>query len=180
MLVIRIPDQEVFHEDDQTFSVIPGVVLHLEHSLVAVSKWESKWEKSFLSSKDKTDEQVRDYIVDMCIDDVSEDVFYGISSSQIDEITEYIQKPATATIFSKNDAPHGISREIITSEVIYYWMVALQIPFECQNWHINRLLTLIKICNIKNQPPKKQNPAEAAAMRQKLNAERRAKYHTRG
>lgn len=182
MLTVRIPKVEYFDEAKQEFLYTEAVTLELEHSLVSLSKWESKWEKPFLDSQEKTTEQTIDYVRCMNLTpDVPDDVFENLSSKSIDRINGYIHAAMTATWF--NEPKKGpASREIITSEVIYYWMVALTIPFECQHWHLNRLLTLIKVCNHKNQPEKskKMSKSELAARNRELNAQRRAQMKTAG
>ena len=106
-------------------------------------------------------------------------VYYSLTMDNFDEINKYINAPMTATTFSddKNSKPN---REIITSEIIYYWMIALSIPFECQKWHLNKLLTLIRVCNIKNQPPKKMGKRELMSRNAALNASRKKLMNTRG
>ena len=147
--------------------------LCLEHSLVSLSKWESKWHKSFISKNDKTDEELLDYVKCMTrTPNVNPDVYLRLTKANYDEIERYIGNPMTATTFSE-DQNRKHSREIITSEIIYYWMVSLNIPFECQHWHLNRLITLIRVCNIKNQPPKKKNSRDTASKYARLNAARR-------
>ena len=181
MLHIEIPiSPEGWDEKKQEF-VKPRVkVLQLEHSLVSLSKWESKWCKAFLSKKEKTYEETLDYIKCMTItQNVDPDVYNHLTNANIKQVNEYIEAPMTATFFS--DEKNGkSSREIITAELIYYWMIALNIPFECQKWHLNRLLTLIKVCNIKNSPPKKRSKKELMNRNAALNAARRQQMNSRG
>ena len=179
MLTITIPAKEMFDERTQTFFESKEQTLILEHSLVSVSKWESKWCKSFISVKDKTYEETIDYIKCMTITkNVESEVYARLTNSNLNEIHEYIQAPMTATTFNEDNKKN--SREIITSELIYYWMISLNIPMECQRWHLNRLLTLIRVCNIKNTPPKKMNKKEAANRYAALNAARRKQHNTKG
>lgn len=179
MLTIIIPDKEFFDEASNQFVKITGQTLVLEHSLVSISKWESKWCKPFLSSNNMSKEELIDYIKSMTItQNVRQEIYSGIDSEIIEEITAYINKPMTATTFTNlNKKPN---REIITSEIIYYWMVTFQIPFECQKWHLNRLLTLINVCNIKNQPAKKMGRREIFERNRALNSARRNSLNTRG
>lgn len=179
MLELLVGD-ESYDEEKQEFVVVNGVELQLEHSLVSLSKWESKYEKPFLSDKEKTEEEMFWYIKTMVLNaKIPPGVFDKLSPSNIKEIDVYINAKMTATTFGdESNQPRG--REIITSELVYYWMIALQIPFECQHWHFNRLLALIKICNVKNSPEKKLSPAEVAARNRSLNAERKAKLGTSG
>lgn len=180
MLRITIPAVEQWDEQKQEFVYTKGQTLQLEHSLVSLSKWESKWNKPFLSKMEKTSEETLDYIKCMTVTQgVDSDVYDCLTSEHINQINSYIEAPMTATTFS--DAKGGKhSREIITAELIYYWMIALQIPFECQKWHLNRLLTLIRVCNIKNAPPKKMGKRATANHYAQLNAARRQQLNTRG
>lgn len=180
MLKITIPAVEMFDEETQTFFSTKEQTLQLEHSLVSLSKWESKWCKPFLSNKEKTLEETLDYIKCMTItQNVNPDVYKSLSRSNIEEINRYIEAPMTATTFSRH-AEKGPSRETITSELIYYWMIALNIPMECQKWHINKLLTLIRVCNIKNAPPKKRGRNETINEWAALNAARKKQFNTKG
>lgn len=180
MLQIHVENREYYDEQQEMFIYIPAQTLDLEHSLVAISKWEAKWGKAFLGKQPKTNEETFDYIRCMTITpDVNPMVYSALTQKDVQKITEYIEAKMSATYLTPRD--EGSSRDTITSELIYYWMVALQIPFECQYWHLNRLLTLIQVCNIKNNPDKhKINRSDALRRRAALNAERRAKYHTRG
>lgn len=180
MLTINIPAREFFDEETQTFLTTKEQTLQLEHSLISISKWESKWQKPFLSMNEKkTSEETIDYIKCMTITkNVDPNVYNYLSKDLINKINKYIESPMTATTFSDNTK--GRSREIITSELIYYWMISLNIPMECQQWHINKLLTLIRVCNVKNTPPKKMSRKEIANRYASLNAARRSKLHSKG
>lgn len=180
MLTLTIPAKELWDENKEAFIYTKEQTLCLEHSLVSLSKWESKWNKAFLSSREKTDEEILDYIKCMTLTpNVSSDVYHCLTQGDFVKINEYIAAPMTATVFSE-DKTARTSREIVTSELIYYWMIALNIPFECQRWHLNRLLTLIKVCNIKNQPPKKRSKREIMSRNAALNAARRKQLNTSG
>ena len=180
MLQITIPAVELWDERKQEFVTTKEQTLQLEHSLVSISKWESKWCKPFLSKQEKTFEETLDYIKCMTITpNVDPEVYNYLTNKNIEEINNYINAPMTATYFS-DDKTVKPSREQITAELIYYWMIALNIPFECQNWHLNRLLTLIKVCNIKNQPPKKISKKEIMRRNAALNAARRKQLNTKG
>ena len=179
MLEIIIPGLELFNEETNEFTCYEDVLLELEHSLVSISKWESKWCKPFLDGKDKTIEEIVDYVRCMTINDkVEPDVYNRLTEENLVFINEYIGRPMTATTFSNEKKSAG--REIITSEIIYYWMVSFNIPFECQYWHLNRLLTLIKVCNVKNNPPKKMSQKEIMARNRALNEARKKEFGTRG
>lgn len=180
MLKIVIPGNEMYDEVKNEFFVTKTVELQLEHSLVSLSKWEAKWRVPFISTKNKTVEQTLDYIQMMVItQNVPPDTFRFINQDVVDKVRAYIDEPMTATTFSI-DKSKTTNREVITAEVIYYWMVAFNIPFECQKWHLNRLLTLINVCSIKNQPAKKLSPKELRQQRNALNAQRKAKLNTTG
>lgn len=180
MLQIVIPGQELWDEQKQEFINTKEQVLQLEHSLISLSKWEAKWCKVFLSKQEKTQEEIIDYIKCMTITpNVDPEVYNHLTRGNIKEIEDYIAAPMTATYFSSDNAGKS-SREQVTSELIYYWMIALNIPFECQKWHLNRLLTLIKVCNIKNQPPKKMSKREIMSRNAALNAARRQQLNTKG
>lgn len=177
---ISIPRLELFDERANEFVTINPTTIVLEHSLVSISKWESKWHKPFLSKKEKkTYDETIDYIRCMTINQNVDPIVYAyIPDSEYDRIREYMEDPMTATWFRERKGSG--SREIVTSEIIYYWMVALGIPFECQKWHINRLLTLVRVCNEKNSPGKKMSNRDILAQNAKLNAARRAKLKTKG
>lgn len=181
MLNITIPGIELYNEQTQEFIKTKSQTLQLEHSLISISKWEAKWCKAFLSKddKNKTAEETIDYIKCMTLtQNVNDETYNYIPKEIMQEISDYISKPMTATVFRKTSSPPN--RELITSELIYYWMIALNIPFECQKWHLNRLLTLINVCNIKNTPPKKMSRADLLNRNRSLNAARRAQLGTSG
>ena len=178
MLTITIPLVETFDEENETFGT-EGIQLDLEHSLVSLSKWESHFEKPFLGKADKSPEELLWYVQAMTLTkDVPAGVYENLSRENIEEINTYITAKMTATTFSERE--QRPTREIITAELLYYWMVALNIPFECQYWHLSRLLTLIKVCNIKNAPPQKVNKREAMSRQRELNAQRRAQTNSKG
>ena len=186
MLELVIPPRENIvetPEGDVLFKDTPGATLFLEHSLISVSKWESKYKKAFLNNRvQKTREESIYYIKCMSLNkNVSDDIYNALTDSEIDQINKYIDDPMTATWFSedaqKNRRPN---RDIITSELIYYWMVALNIPTEYEKWHLNRLMTLIRICEIKQQDPKKMKRSEIYDRNRKLNAARKKATGSRG
>lgn len=179
MLTINIPDSEYFDEKTNEFIVIKGGTVNLEHSLLSLSKWESKWHKPFLSSTQKSDAEILDYVRCMTLNEMDPRAYSNIPLSVCNEINEYINNPMTATWFSdnKNSPPN---REVITSEIVYYWMVSLQIPFECETWHLNRLLTLIRVCNIKNSPSTKMSKKDIYSRNRALNAARRKQINSKG
>lgn len=181
MLQIVVPiSPEGWDEVKEEFVEPKTQTLQLEHSLVSISKWESKWNKSFLSKSDKTDEETIDYIKCMTLtQNVNPDVYNHLTKENIEKIHEYIYAPMTATVFS-DDKTGKRNREIITNEVIYGWMISLNIPFECQKWHLNRLLTLVRVCNIMNSPPKKRSKKEIMSRNKALNEARRRQLNTKG
>lgn len=180
MLQITIPPAEFYDENSETFLNTKEQTLQLEHSLVSLSKWESRWNKSFLATVEKTHEESIDYIRCMTItQNVDPNVYLAINDEIMTKVTEYIDLPMTATTF-REDLNKGHSREIITSEIIYQWMISLGVPFECQKWHLNRLLTLIRVCSLKQQQPKKMSKNELYSRNRKLNAARKKSLHTKG
>lgn len=179
MLQITIPQIELFNEETQEFFQIKEQTLCLEHSLVSVAKWESKWKKPFLGTEEKTMDELTDYIRCMTItQNVNPICYLGLTRGNILEVKNYIDDTMTATTFKNRNGPK--SHEIITAEIIYYWMIELGIPFECQKWHLNRLLTLVNVCSIKNTPAKKMSRKDALAQQSQLNAARRAKFKSKG
>lgn len=180
MLRLIVDESEVYDEESETFETLAAVVIDLEHSLVSLSKWESVFEKPFLSSGEKTSEEILFYIRCMIVTpNLDFDVLNRLSYSNIEEIQKYIDSKQSATTFGI--MPERRSRgEVITSELIYYWIVSFNIPFECQHWHLNRLFSLIRICNIKNSKPKKMSRFEIAQRNRELNAKRRAELGTKG
>lgn len=181
MLTITIPESEGWDAEKEEFiTACPAQTLTMEHSLLSVSKWESKWKKPFISKEPKSDEELIDYVRCMTLTkNVDPDVYKRLPVSAISQINDYIGDPMTATWFSKEENEQH-SREVITSELIYYWMIASNIPFECQKWHLNRLMTLIRVCAKKNAPPKKMSKGEIMRRNSALNAARRKKLHTKG
>jgi hypothetical protein len=181
MLTLTLPANEsFFNEETSEFISVQSRTIRLEHSLLSLSKWESIWCKPFLGPEEKTREETKDYLRCMIIDHNVPDYIVDLfSKEQIDEINKYIDSKMTATTFAEFHKTTGRS-EIITAELIYYWMVSMNIPFECQKWHLNRLLTLIRVCSIKNTPPKKM-PRNAILSRNKaLNEARKKKLNTKG
>lgn len=181
MLQIKVPlSVEGWDEEKEEFVEAKYQILNLEHSLISLSKWESKWCKPFLSKEGKTTEETIDYIKFMTLtQNVKPEVYECLSVDNIEQINKYIEAPMTATTFSE-DKNGKQNREIVTAELIYYWMIALQIPFECQKWHLNKLLTLIRVCNIKNAPPKKMSKRDIMSRNAALNAARRKQMNTKG
>ena len=180
MLRITIPEIEQYNEETEEFIISKAQVLQLEHSLVSLSKWESKWCKPFLTKKEKTVEESIDYVRCMTLtQNVDPEVYTRITPDIVDRVAKYIEAPMTATTFSsKSNQP--TSHEVVTAELIYYWMVAYNIPFECQKWHLNKLMTLINVCSIKNEPPKKMGKKALMNRNTALNAARRQSLNTKG
>lgn len=191
MLTIYTKAVELYDDATNTFSKIPKQHLQLEHSLISLSKWESKWKIPFLTESEKTGEQMLDYIRCMTINkDVDPRAYYVLDKKDIDAISAYINDNHTATTFASDtyakkaghhNTPPG-RRRAVTSEVIYYDMIQCGIPFECEKWHLGRLLTLIRVCQVKNAAAsgKKASKAELTKRYAALNASRKAKYHTKG
>lgn len=183
MLEITLKAAELFNEETSEFIVLPSEILLLEHSLSSLSKWEASWETPFLSDEEKTREQTLDYIKAMLISPVSSpDVFDRLTSEHFEQISKYIDRKMAATWFVDEPRRPG-STAAVTAEIIYYWMISFQIPTEYQYWHLNKLLTLVKVINEKNAPKKKLNRAqrqEALSNRAMLNAQRKAQLGTTG
>ncbi len=181
MLQITIPGYEWFDEKTNEFGSTEETTLQLEHSLVSIHRWEQKWNKPFLSDKPKTEEECLDYVRCMTLTpDVDPIVYRGLTPKLIDIINRYIEAPMTATWFNDSDRQKTPNREIVTSEVIYYWMFSLNIPLECQTWHLNTLITQIRVCNEKNAPKKKRSKQSMYEQRTALNKARRARLNSRG
>jgi len=180
MLQITVPGTELFDESTESFIRTNDTQLKLEHSLLSISKWESKWCKPFLAkSKEdvRTNEEMLDYIKCMTLNSVPTNVYNALTPKNLKEIGDYIAHPMTATTVT--NLKKSSNKEIVTSELIYYWMIVCNIPFECEKWHINRLLMLIKVCNAKNNP-EKMNREDLILRNRALNAARKKALHTRG
>lgn len=171
----------MYNEAENYFFDVPETTIELEHCLVALSKWESKWHKPFLTKDEKTREQALDYIKFMCMTPgVDERIFYALSNSQLQEISKYIDDPMTATSVNNIHQKKGGRGQIVTSELIYYWMNEGNISMSCETWHLNRLFKLIEVTSINRQPDKKMNKRDVMNQNRALNAARRAKYGSKG
>lgn len=180
MLKLLVVGTEYFDEESETFESVGDFELELEHSLLSLSKWESKFQKPFLSNTHKTGIEILSYVEAMLLTPIyPADIFTRFSQDNIEQINKYIESKESATTFGSMPERKGRG-EIITSELIYYWMVAFNIPFECERWHLNRLFALIRICNIKNSKPTKMSRSEMAARNRELNARRRNELNTKG
>ena len=180
MLQLTIPAREMWDERNNEFVYTNEQTLQLEHSLISLSKWESKWNKPFLSKESKTYEETLDYVKCMTLTQkVSPEIYANLTDENMRDIQRYIEDPMTATTFSEEKNTKG-NREIVTSELIYYWMIALGIPLECEKWHLNRLLTLVRVCNIKNSPPKKMGKNAIMSRNASPNAARRKRLNSKG
>ena len=183
MLEITIPEVELYDPISETFEYSAETVLILEHSLLSISKWEAKWNKSLLETVEKrelTFEKFIDYVKCMTVGKIpDEKVYRSITDKNVKEIVEYMNASMTATTIAKNNK-RALKRRSITSELIYYWMIANGIPFECQKWHINRLLTLIQVCSAENSPKKKMRKQDVLKSYAEQNAKRKAALNTRG
>ena len=180
MLQITVPMRELWDEGLEEFIYIEEQILLLEHSLVSLSKWEQTWRKPFLATEKLSPEESRDYIRCMTLNTNVDPMTYKFLTDEIiDQVGEYIKRPMTATWFSKDENAKP-SRDIITAEIIYYWMIQMQIPFECENRNLNWLFTLIQVCSEKNKPPKKMSQKEALSRHAALNAARRQQFNSKG
>lgn len=182
MITVTIPPRELFDEANSEFINFNGATLQMEHSLISLSEWESRWKKPFLDKpEERTNEELLDYFRCMTINkNVDPNAYRLMTQENVNKIIAYINDPMTATWFSDDKSAGRKNSEIITSELIYYWMIAQNIPFECRKWHLNRLLTLIRVCNIKTAPPKKMGRQEQMQRQRELNAARKKKLHTTG
>lgn len=182
MLKLEIPSTEFFNNKTQEFYEIKGRTLTLEHSLVSISKWESITRKSFMEvSKSFTRSDFLLYAKCMTITSNVPDILYeALSNKNINEIVKYIETDQTASWISNQPEKKSKKREVVTSELIYYWMIAYNIPFECEKWHLSRLMMLIRICQVKSDKPKKMSKSEAMKQQRRLNAERRKSMNSKG
>jgi hypothetical protein len=180
MLKLFVAGTEYFDDETQTFETVGGVEIELEHSLLSVSKWESKFQKPFLSRTQRTREEVLAYVEAMIVTpDYPLDIIGRLDQDNLEAINKHIESKESATTFGSMPERPGRG-EVITAELVYYWMVAFNIPFECERWHLNRLFALIRICNIKNSKPTKMSRHEVLARNRELNAKRKAEFNTRG
>lgn len=184
MMLLDIAGSEYFNDKTQEFFYTEPCQVKLEHSLLAVSKWESKWKTSFLSEREMrkmTSQQLADYFICMEVEPPTEPRWvFALTPVQTEAIIKYISEEQTATTFYSFRKDRTINNKTITSELIYYWMVSLGIPFACETWHLSRLLTLIHVASIKGQTGKKMSKLEIMKSNAELNEERKRKYHTRG
>jgi len=180
MLKLIVPGQEFFDEVKQEFFSSKIVILDLEHSLVSLSKWESEFKKPFLSTGNRSTHEVYRYINHMILSkDIPENIMLLLTKENLDSINAYIESTESATTFGELPERKG-KAETITSELIYYWMIAFNVPFECQYWHLNRLFSLIRVCNLKNSKPKKMGRRELALRNKELNERRRTELGSSG
>ena len=179
MLQLSIKGKEIWDDFKLEFIYTDDEILELEHSLVSISKWEAKWCKPFFSKKERTYEETIDYIKQMTLNNPDNDIYKRLSYENLKEIEEYINSPCTATYIYENKE-NSPSRETVTSELIYYWMIIFNIPAEYQYWHLNRLMMLIRVCEIKSKKPKTMGKGALMRRNSALNAARRKKYNTRG
>lgn len=181
MLEIAVPETEWYNNETSEFFTIGGITLQLEHSLVSLSEWESKWHIPLLGKEEKTQEQILDYIRCMTLTENVDPMIYSYLPKEIlSKIVDYIHDSATATTIRSPMGGGKGKQEIITAEIIYYWMTSLNVPVELERWNLNRLFTFLSVIAIKNAPPKKMGKREAAQWRAAENARRRAKYGTKG
>ena len=173
MLELKVGEKPYFDEKTSKIIRTGGSILQLEHSLVSISKWESKWHKPFLTAEQKTIEETIDYIKCMTLNIVKSDIYDELTKKDIDSIVEYMEDPMTATWFTNKQSTTKKDDEIITSEIIYYWIAEAHLPIESQYWHINRLLTLIRVSSIKNQKQTKMSKKDVYSRQAALNKARR-------
>jgi hypothetical protein len=180
MLHIVVPAGESYDETNNLFITTKEQKLCLEHSLVSVSKWESKFHKPFLSNNDLSSEEFLYYVKCMTItQNIRDEVYFALSADNVEAIKRYIKDPMTATTINETGGK-GRRGQTITSELIYYWMIASNIPIKCETWHLNRLLMLIRVCQAENAPKKKMSRGEISRRNYELNQRRRKQMHTSG
>lgn len=177
-LVLTINAKEFYNESTGEFVKLEDKTIELEHNLISLSKWEAKHHKPFLGDENLTQSEMLDYIKCMCHEEIDELYFRSMSMDNVNKLREYINDPMTATKFYNNN--HRKTNEPITSELIYYWMIAQNIPVQFEHWHLNRLLTLIRLCGSKQEPRKKMSQSEIMRQNARLNAQRRARLHSKG
>lgn len=180
MLQITIPPAELWDEQNEMFIKSKGANLKLEHSLISISNWEMRWHIPYFDVN-KTEEQDLDYIRCMTLNkELDQSVYFGLTQQNILDINKYMQDEMTATKIRdiKNKSSRG--GQMITSELIYYWMIQFGIPFSCEKWHINRLIMLIRVCAEESRPKKKRSSKDIASDYRALNAARRAALNTKG
>lgn len=184
MLTIHVPAEELYDEEKNEFITTKETTLRMEHSLISIAKWEARWKKAFLTRRKRTAEETLDYFRCMTINEVDPSVYDRLTSKNVEDILNYINEPMTAVYMGNpvdDESSRGRSKDVITAEVLYYDMTALNIPFECEKWHVNRLLALIHVCQIKNNPnPKTMSKAQLSRRNAKLNAARRKAHNTKG
>lgn len=184
-ITIKIKKQELYDETNEKFIELQSDYdLILEHSLISISKWESKWHKLYFDDKEKKSrEEVLDYV--RCMNtkyDAPDYVYNALTTEDFEAIAKYIDDPSTATKLPKMPEKNNSMRhEKLSSELLYYYMFKLNIPKECEKWHINRLLVLIEIFGIKDgNDSKKLSRAELIARNRSINAKNRARFNTKG
>lgn len=180
MLTITVLGQEHYDESKAEFFTTEDVVLRMEHSLVSLSKWEAIHKKPFITKEEKTSDQVFSYIKCMVLHDLDEEVLSRFSTENLEQVSDYLNDSQTATWFYEPPGSQAPNKETITSELIYYWMIAFNIPFSAETWNLSRLFTLIKVCNAKNGKPKKMSADEIHARNRRLNEQRKAELGTTG
>lgn len=179
MLQLTIRETELWDESKQEFIFVKGQTIQLEHSLISLQRWESKWKKAFLSKQEKTFEETMDYIRCMTItQNVDPMVYKCLTPEQMNEINSYISATMTATVIV--DREKSTSNKVITAELIYYWMISFNIPFECRKWHLDQLLTLIRVFDVENRPKKKRPQRDVLSEYRAINEARRRELGTKG
>lgn len=184
MFVLNIKEKVLWNEKDQEFVTISPYTIKIEHSLLSIRKWESKWHKPFMTQTQKTQAEQKDYVRCMTIGyELPEEVYATLDAQEMNEVFTYMNEPMTATWFSENDQKQAKSKmgsETVTYEIVYYWMSKLNIPYDCEKWHINSLMTLIKVSMLKEQPSKKMSKRDVMSQNRALNEQRKAKMKSKG
>lgn len=181
MLTLTIKGDEMWDDDAEKFVYGDDVVLQFEHSLVALSKWEAKHHKLFLNDKGQSEEEMVEYIEAMLVTpDVSPETLDRLTEEHAKTLVDYVNDPMTGTIISNMPQPKGRVTERLSSELIYFWMSQFQIDKDCENWHLNRLFTLIKVHHAKSQKPQKMSKQKQVQSMAELNAARKKQLGTSG
>lgn len=178
MLEIELEELEAWDDKKQEFVVLKNEVVCLEHSLKSISEWEAKWKVPFLDTTPRTKQMILDYVSCMVVSEVPKGFLERLKTRDFSRIQEYIDDSRTASWISSEDNTNDGSK--VTSELIYYWMVTAGIPFSAEEWHLNRLMMLIKIYGEKNKPEKKRSREDILERNRELNEKRRREMGTNG
>lgn len=176
MLELHISETELWDPVSEKFLLVKEQSLPLEHSLLSISKWEEKWHKPMplINNERLSGDEFLDYVRCMTISRNPDPLVYRcITAREVEAIMAYINDPHTATWFG-NEKSGGNDKRPLTTELIYHLMFAFGVSKECEKWHLNRLMTQLRVEYEESKPSKKKTPAEIAERHRMLNAKRRA------